>query len=84
MYPTLRATVPDGKVRFIENITLPENATLLVTVLDSDAIESLSLGEHLVLGLDDLLAGNVTEVSTHQKLQHLLVRWPLTCLMPNT
>jgi hypothetical protein len=72
MYPTLRATVSDGKVRFIENITLPENATLLVTVLDSDAIESLSLGEHLVLGLDDLLVGNVTEVSTHQDLQHLL------------
>lgn len=72
MYPTVRATVSDGQVRLIENVKLPENATLLVTVLDNKAIETLSLGEHLILSLEDILAGRVVEIDTQAALQNHL------------
>lgn len=72
MYPTVRATVSDGQVRLIENVKLPENATLLVTVLDNEAIETLSLGEHLILSLEDILTGHVVEIDTQTALQNHL------------
>ena len=38
-YMTIRATVRQGKVELLDDITLPEDATLLVTVLDDVLLE---------------------------------------------
>ena len=38
-YMTIRATVRHGKVELLDDITLPEDATLLVTVLDDVILE---------------------------------------------
>ncbi|MCA9996503.1 MAG: hypothetical protein KDE56_12180 [Anaerolineales bacterium] len=45
IYPTLKATVHKGKIKLLDNIDLPEDALLLVTVLVE---ESMTLGEHLM------------------------------------
>lgn len=72
MYATLRATVHDGKIRLLDRIALPENINLLVTVLDDYSDSSLTLGDHLIVGLEDILQGRVKTVSTRQELtQHL-------------
>ena len=72
MYATLKATVRDGKIRLLDQIALPENSNLLVTVLDDYLDSSLTLGDHLIAGLEDILQGRVTTVSTPQELtQHL-------------
>ena len=72
MYPTLKATVRQGQIQLLEEANLPENATLLVIVLDDIAPENLTLGDHLVAGLQDVLLGRVTEVSTAEELAHHL------------
>lgn len=72
MYPTLRATVRQGRVELLEDITLPEDATLLITVLDDSVLEALSLGDHLIAGLQDVMLGRVTEVNTPEELDHHL------------
>ncbi|MBU0513087.1 MAG: hypothetical protein KJ638_15480 [Chloroflexi bacterium] len=72
LYPTLKATVRDGYIQLLGNIELPEDAVLLVTVLDESVPENLSLGEHLAAGLQDMLMGRVTEVNTPQELTHHL------------
>ncbi|MGB0385938.1 MAG: hypothetical protein ACPGWR_14050 [Ardenticatenaceae bacterium] len=72
MYATLKATVRDGKIRLLDQIALPENSNLLVTVLDDHLDSSLTLGDHLIAGLEDILQGRVTTISTPQELtQHL-------------
>ena len=68
MYSTLRATVHQGQIELLEEATLPENATLLIVVLDDINPEELSLGEHLVAGLTDVRLKRVTPVSTEQEL----------------
>ncbi|MCB9101237.1 MAG: hypothetical protein H6632_16990 [Anaerolineales bacterium] len=68
MYSTLKATVRQGKIELLEAATLPENSMLLVVVLDDVAPEGLSLGEHLIAGLQDVQLGRVTEVNTEQEL----------------
>jgi hypothetical protein len=68
MYSTLRATVHQGRIELLENATLPENATLLVVVLDDIDPEALTLGEHLIAGLADVRLGRVTPVRSEQEL----------------
>jgi len=34
MYQTLKGTVRRGRIEITENVTLPENATVLVTILE--------------------------------------------------
>ena len=68
MYSTLKATVRQGQIELLEEATLPENATLLVVVLDDINPETLTLGEHLITGLTDVRLGRVTAVSTKQAL----------------
>ena len=68
IYPTLRATVRKGKIQLLDEVQLPENALILVTVMDEIAIESLTLGEHLATGLQDILLGRVAETQTSQEL----------------
>ena len=68
IYPTLRATVRKGKIQLLDEVQLPENALILVTVMDEIAIESLTLGEHLAAGLQDILLGRVAEMQTSQEL----------------
>lgn len=71
-YPTMRATVRDGSIQLLDKVSLPENTSLLVTVVGDYNGSSLTLGEHLIGGLEDILQGHVTTVSTPQELsQHL-------------
>ncbi|HLE27527.1 MAG TPA: hypothetical protein VI793_05380 [Anaerolineales bacterium] len=35
MYQTLKGTVRQGRIEITENVTLPENATVLVTILET-------------------------------------------------
>lgn len=71
-YMTIRATVRQGKVELLDDITLPEDATLLVTVLDDVVLEQYTLGDHLIAGLEDVLAGRTTEVSDERELTNYL------------
>jgi hypothetical protein len=43
VYPTLKGTVLDGKIQLIDEIELPENALVLVTVVD-DTVVSAEFG----------------------------------------
>lgn len=71
-YMTIRATVRQGKVELLDDITLPEDATLLVTVLDDIVLEQYTLGDHLIAGLEDVLAGRVTAASDERELTNYL------------
>ena len=55
-----------------QDITLPEDATLLVTVLDDVLLEQYTLGDHLIAGLEDVLAGRTVEVGGDQELADYL------------
>lgn len=68
LYPTLKATVREGRIQLLDSVELPENATLLVTVLDESIVENLSLGEHLVVGLQNALMGQFTEINSPKEL----------------
>jgi len=68
IYPTLRATVHNGKIQLLDEVQLPENALILVTVMDEMAMDSLTLGEHLAAGLQDILLGRVTQAKTPEEL----------------
>ena len=67
-YVTVLATVRDGKVELLDEIALPEDATLLITVLEDVRLEDYSLGDHLTAALRDALAGRVTEVANESEL----------------
>jgi len=69
VYPTLRATVRKGKIQLLDEVKLPENALVLVTVMDEAAIDSLTLGERLAAGLQDVLLGRFTEVKTPEEMK---------------
>ena len=72
VYPTLKAIVREGQIQLIDEVDLPENAILLVTVIDEAAIGTLSLGEQIIAGLHDLRLGRVTEIVTSSDLnKHL-------------
>ena len=71
-YMIIRATVRQGKVELLDDITLPEDATLLVTVLDDVLLEQYTLGDHLIAGLEDVLAGRTVEVGGDQELADYL------------
>ena len=68
-YMTIRATVRQGKVELLDEIILPEDVTLLVTILDDDIFDRYTLGDHLSAGLQDILAGRITEVTTEAELK---------------
>jgi hypothetical protein len=68
IYPTLRATVHKGKIQLLDKVQLPENAQILVTIMEETALDSLTLGEHLAAGLQDILLGRVTEANTSREL----------------
>ena len=67
-YMTIRATVRQGKVELLDDIALPEDATLLVTVLDDVVLEQYTLGDHLIAGLEDVLLRRTTDVNGEQEL----------------
>jgi len=68
IYPTLRATIRKGKIQLLDEFQLPEDALLLVTIIDETVVEKLSLGERLAGSLQDILLGRVTEVSSPESL----------------
>jgi hypothetical protein len=68
IYPTLRASVHNGRIELLDNIQLPENAQVLVTILDETPLESLTLGEHLAAGLQDILLGRVSQAETPREI----------------
>ena len=69
VYPTLKATVRQGKIELIDDVPLPEDAFVLVTIMDESAMNTLSLGDRIIAGLQDVLHGRVTEISTPQDLK---------------
>lgn len=68
VYPTLRATVHNGKIQLIDNVKLPEDAVVFVTAMDESIMESLTAGERLAAGLQDILLGRFTEVNTPKEM----------------
>ena len=82
VYPTLRATVREGRIQLMDQINLPENAFLLVTIVDENAVETLSLGERLAGGLQDILHNRVTLVNTTQALTAHLDKVFTEAVMP--
>jgi hypothetical protein len=62
MYSTIWAIVRQGKIELLEPMSLPENTTLLVTVLDEN-LEETSLGEQIIVGLSDMKEGRFKETS---------------------
>ncbi len=74
VYPTLRATVRKGKIQLLDNAKLPENALVLVTVMDEAAVESLTLGERIAAGLQDILFGRTMTVKTDREMKAHLDR----------
>jgi hypothetical protein len=52
----------------LDDIHLPEDATLLITLVD-DAFDRYTLGDHLIAGLQDVLARRSTEITTEEELR---------------
>jgi hypothetical protein len=73
-YTTLKATVRQGKIELLDDFPLPENVTLLVTVIDDLLLEQLSLAEHLQSGLTDVLLRRTTLVRSEDELKNHLDR----------
>ena len=72
IYPTIKATVRQGQIKFLDDVTLPENSTVLITVLDYEPFETFTLGEHIIAGLEDMLSRQVIETATTDELtRHL-------------
>ncbi|MFN8387541.1 MAG: hypothetical protein U0X92_14140 [Anaerolineales bacterium] len=63
IYPALRATVHSSGIELLDDIPLPENAEILVTIMDETPLESLTLGEHLAAELQDILLGRVSRAT---------------------
>jgi hypothetical protein len=74
VYPTLRATVHNGKIQLLDNVKLPEDAVIFVTVMDASLMDSLTTGERLAAGLQDILMGRFTEVNTSEEMSAHLDR----------
>jgi hypothetical protein len=77
MYITIKATVNNGQIELLENVHLPENAKLLITLLetgldDTAEPELFTLGEHIVAGLQDIAAGQYTTVHDATTLEAFL------------
>ena len=72
MYQTLKATVRRGKIELLDDVVLPEKATVLVTIMEDLLPADLTLGEHLARGLIDVERGRVTKVNTGKQLKHHL------------
>jgi hypothetical protein len=68
VYPTLRATVHNGQIRLLNDIELPENAVVFVTVMDESLLQSLTVAERLAAGLQDILLGRFTEVNSEEEM----------------
>ncbi len=68
IYPTLRATVRNGKIQLLNDIKLPENASILVTIMDENSMSILTAGERLAEGLQDILLGRFAEVNTPEEM----------------
>lgn len=68
IYPTLRATVRNGKIQLLDDIKLPEDAAVLVTIMDENSMSTLTAGERLAAGLQDILLGRLTEVNTPEEM----------------
>ena len=74
IYPTIKATIHQGQVKFLDDVALPENSTILITVLDDGAFDAFpfTLGEQLTAGLENILSGQMVETTTADELTHHL------------
>jgi len=72
MYQTLRATVRKGRIELLEEVSLPDDTVLLVTIIEAVDPATLTLGEHLERGLADILRGSTTNVRTGKELKRHL------------
>ena len=74
VYPTLKATDQQGKIELIDDVPLPEDALKLVPIMNESAMNTLSLGDRIIAGLQDVLHGRVTEINTQQDLKKYFKR----------
>lgn len=72
IYPTIKGTVRHGQIKFLDDVALPENSTVLITILDYEPFDTFTLGEHLSAGLEDMLSGQIIETKTADELTHHL------------
>ncbi|MDQ3006318.1 MAG: hypothetical protein M3R47_13175 [Chloroflexota bacterium] len=68
VYPTLRATVHNGQIQLIDDVKLPEDAVIFVTVMDESVMELLTAGERLAAGLQDILLGRFIEINSPKEM----------------
>lgn len=52
----------------MDNVKLPEDAVIFVTIMDESVMELLTAGERLAAGLQDILPGRFTEVSSQKEM----------------
>jgi hypothetical protein len=52
----------------VDNVKLPEDAVIFVTIMDESVMELLTAGERLAAGLQDILLGRFTEVSSQKEM----------------
>lgn len=72
MYSTVKAVMRQGRVELLEPLLLPDDTTLLVTVLDDLSDDEPSLGEMIIAGLTDIKEGRFRETSaTYTVKDHL-------------
>jgi len=68
VYPAFKDTVRNGRIQLLDDIERPEEAVLPVTMMEVDSQASLSLGERIAPGLQDILDGHYTRVETSDEL----------------
>lgn len=71
MYQTLQATVRKGQITLLEDVDLPENVTLLVTVVENPW-HLMTAGENILAGLEDAANGRAVTIESIDDLQEHL------------
>lgn len=86
-YTTVLGTVRDGQIILPQNIEFPENTTVLITILEDkskqvppadyenytdEELENMTVGEQIIAGLKDIVAGRYVTVTTKEELNNYL------------
>lgn len=86
-YTTVLGTVRDGQIILPQNIDVPENTTVLITILEDkskqlppadyenyteEELENMTVGEQIIAGLKDIVAGRTTRVESAEDLERFL------------
>ncbi len=66
MYQTLKATVRNGKIELLEDIELPDETPILITILRD--LMPPSVGSNIIRGSEDALVGQTVTVRREAEL----------------